>query len=407
VTGGGPTTKVEDAGAPPLTRLERAAGVALGAHPMAPLPPAPTTTARAALERVIAGFLERTPCVVSFSGGRDSSAVLAVAAHVARRDGLPLPVPFTFRFPGKPLTEESDWQEHVIAHLGLDDWQRVELHEELDLLGDVARRCLTEIGLMWPANAYLHVPVFRAARGGTVLTGLDGDGLFGDWRWGHAQAVLHRRVAPHPRDVVRVALALAPAPLRRADYRRRGVFVPGWLSPDAGAEYTSTLLHRAAGEPRRWDRRVAWHAGARALYLAQRNLELIGARDDVRVGHPLLHPDFLAALAHEGGPAGFGDRTEAMRHLAGDLLPVETVERRSKAAFGDAVWLDEARGFVESWDGRGLDPDFVDPEPLRQAWRAEYPVFHSWTMLHEAWLVSNGHGLAGEAAASGRAPDGA
>jgi asparagine synthase (glutamine-hydrolysing) len=201
----------DEEGAPSLTRLERAAGAALGAHPMAPLPPAPTTTARAALERVIAGFLERTPCVVSFSGGRDSSAVLAVAAHVARRDGLPLPVPFTFRFPGKPLTEESDWQEHVIAHLGLDDWQRVELHEELDLLGDVARRCLTEIGLMWPANAYLHVPVFRAARGGTVLTGLDGDGLFGDWRWGHAQAVLHRRVAPHPRDVVRVARAAGGA----------------------------------------------------------------------------------------------------------------------------------------------------------------------------------------------------
>ena len=63
-----------------------------------------------------------------------------------------MPIPFTFRFPGKPLTEESDWQEHVIAHLGLDDWQRVKLHEELDLLGDVARRCLTEIGLMWPAT---------------------------------------------------------------------------------------------------------------------------------------------------------------------------------------------------------------------------------------------------------------
>lgn len=401
MTGVGRQAQADETRAPSLTRLERAAGVALGAHPIEPLPSPPAPTARAALERVIARYLERTPCVVSFSGGRDSSAVLALATYVARREGLPLPVPFTFRFPGRPLTDESDWQEHVIAHLGLDDWPRLELHDELDLLGDVARQVLTDVGLTWPANAYLHVPVFRAAQGGAVLTGLDGDGLFGDWRWGHAQAVLHRRVAPRPRDVVRVGLALAPAPLRQADLRRRGVFVPGWLSPAAGDEYRAALLGRAAGEPRRWDRRVAWHAGARALYLAQRSLELIGGRDDVLVGSPLLDPGFLAALAHEGGAAGFGDRTEAMRHLAGDLLPVETVERKSKAAFGDAVWLDGARGFAESWDGRGLDAEFVDPEPLRQAWRAEYPVFHSWAMLHEAWLASQGQDAAGETATPG------
>ncbi len=298
--------KTGEARAPSLTRLERAAGVALGAQPIAPLPDGPTGSARAALERVVGRFLERTPCVVSFSGGRASSAVLAVATHVARRDGLPLPIPFTFRFPGKPLTEESDWQEHVIAHLGLEEWQRVDLHDELDLLGAIARQCLLEFGLLWPANVYLHVPVFRAAAGGTVLTGLDGDGLFGDWRWAHAQAVLHRRVAPRPRDVVRVGFALAPVPFRRAAYRRRGVFVPGWLSLAAGAEYADTVLDRAATEPRQWDRRVAWHAGARALYLAERNLEVIGARDDVRVGNPLLHPDFLAALANEGGAAGSG-----------------------------------------------------------------------------------------------------
>jgi hypothetical protein len=387
--------------APSLTRLERAAGVALGAQPMAPLPDGPTGSARVALERVVARFLERTPCVVSFSGGRDSSAVLAVATHVARREGLPLPIPFTFRFPDKPLTEESDWQEHVVTHLGLEEWQRVELHDELDLLGDIARRCLTEFGLMWPANAYLHVPVFGAAAGGTVLTGLDGDGLFGDWRFGHAQAVLHRRVAPRPRDVFRVGFALAPVPLRHAPYPPRGVFFPRLVPLVAGAEYADAVLDRASGEPRRWDQRVVWHAGARALYLAQSNLEVIGARDDVQVGNPLLHPEFLAALAQEGGPGGFGDRTEAMRHLVGDLLPTETIERVGKAAFGDAVWLDQARTFVESWDGGGLDPQLVDPERLRTAWRDDYPVFHSWSMLQAAWLASHGDAPSGEHSAPG------
>jgi asparagine synthase (glutamine-hydrolysing) len=89
-----------------------------------------------------------------------------------------------------------------------------------------------------------------------------------------------------------------------------------------------------------------------------------------------------------------------MHHLAGDLLPLETVGRESKAAFGDAVWLEQARAFADGWDGRGLDPELVDPEPLRATWRAEYPMFHSWSMLHEAWLASEGHDAEQDAGAS-------
>jgi hypothetical protein len=77
-----------------------------------------------------------------------------------------------------------------------------------------------------------------------------------------------------------------------------------------------------------------------------------------------------------------------MRHLVGDLLPVETVERRGKAVFGEAVWRDAARQFAASWDGTGLHPGMVDPERVRAAWLSEQPVFHSWTLLHEAWLAT-------------------
>jgi hypothetical protein len=376
-------------GAPPLGDLERAAGLALGSEALDPWPAVdPRATARDALEAVIAPRLAEEPCVVSFSGGRDSSAVLALATHIARREGLPLPVPVTFRFPDAPLTHETDWQEHVIGHLGLDHWERIDLRDELDLLGDIARECLTTIGLMWPANVYLHVPVFRVARGGTVLTGLDGDGLFGDWKWCYAQQVLHRRVSPELRDVARVGFALAPPPIRRVAIRRSDPFAPDWLSPEARRDFLDSVVGRAASEPRRWDRRVRWHAGNRALFLARRNLELIGAAHDVAVAHPLLDPHFLAALAHEGGAAGLGDRTEAMRHLVGDLLPRETVERRGKAVFGGAVWRERARQFAASWDGSGLQPDMVDPERLRAAWLSEQPVFHCWALLHEAWLAT-------------------
>jgi asparagine synthase (glutamine-hydrolysing) len=376
--------------APRLTPLELAAGIALGAQGGEPERSDSSShrTARAALEAVIAGRLTREPCVVSFSGGRDSSAVLAVATDVARRQGLALPIPVTFRFPDVPLADESDWQERIIGHLGLKAWERIDLTTELDLLGEIARDCLTTHGVAWPPNAYLHVPIFRAARHGTVLTGLDGDGLFGDWKWCHAQAVLHRKVQAGWRDTARVGLAFSPQVVRRAVLGRRPPFIPDWLSPALQREVLTTLIGRSASEPRRWDRRVGWHARSRALYLAQRNLELIGATDDVEVAHPLLDPEFLGALALEGGAAGFGDRTSAMRHLVGDLLPAALVERRTKAVFGGAVWREEAHAFARSWDGTGLEPG-VDPDRLRAAWVAEHPVFHSWTLLHAAWLAGN------------------
>ena len=376
--------------APRLSALESAAGVAIGdqkedTRTLAPL--SRSASARQALEAVIAESLTREPCVVSFSGGRDSSAVLAVAALVARREGLPLPIPVTFRFPDVPLADESDWQERIIRHLGIEQWERLDLTTELDLLGDIARDCLTRHGVAWPPNAYLHVPIFRAAHGGTVLTGLDGDGLFGDWRWCHAQAVLHRMVPAGWRDTARIGLAFAPQTVRRAVLRREPPYLPDWLSATTRHQLLAALIGRAASEPRRWDQRVAWHARSRALYLARTNLQLIGAADDVEVAHPLLSPAFLSALAAEGGAAGFGDRTSAMRHLVGDLLPPELVERRTKAVFGDAVWRDGADEFARTWDGTGLDSEVIDVERLRAAWMSEHPVFHSWTLLHAAWLA--------------------
>ncbi|HZC13844.1 MAG TPA: hypothetical protein VE270_07480, partial [Thermoleophilaceae bacterium] len=68
---------------------------------------------RAAFEDVVRGALQRPLCVVSFSGGRDSSAVLALAMHVARCDGLPLPIPLTMRFPRYARTNEDEWRELV------------------------------------------------------------------------------------------------------------------------------------------------------------------------------------------------------------------------------------------------------------------------------------------------------
>ena len=48
---------------------------------------------RAVLEEEVLRGLQRSPCVVAFSGGCDSGGILCLAVHVARREGLPDPIP--------------------------------------------------------------------------------------------------------------------------------------------------------------------------------------------------------------------------------------------------------------------------------------------------------------------------
>ena len=136
-------------------------GDAIGLDPdVPPLEPvAPGTEPLSMLEGAVLPALARPPCVVAFSGGRDSSAVLAVATGVAKKEGLPLPVPVTQVYPDNPETDETRWQELVIRHLGLTEWERVEVTGELDLLGPVARRLLTRHGLLWPPNFYTFEPL--------------------------------------------------------------------------------------------------------------------------------------------------------------------------------------------------------------------------------------------------------
>ena len=381
---------VADLRAPELSRWERATGLAIGPDPSPPERALPRSqqNPRAALAAELASALASSPCVVSFSGGRDSSAVLAAAVEVARREGLPEPVPVTLRFPGVASTDESAWQELVIRHLRIGEWERIEVHDELDLLGPVAREALRAHGLLWPPNAYVHVPIFERARGGCMLTGFDGDGLFGYWGSARAQSVLHLRVRPEPRDALRVGLALAPARVRQRWMQPDVLGVTPWLRAEARAELARLARADAAREPTLWNRRIAYYRQRRYLRLTVRSLELLAASRGVEVRHPLLAPPFLAALASDGGGAGYGDRTAAMRALFADALPLELLTRPVKAEFGRALWRSEARGFAASWDGTGVDDELVDPEQVRVAWSVPSPWFGANTLLHEAWLAA-------------------
>jgi hypothetical protein len=372
-----------------LRPLEAAAGFPIGTDETSTFTITPTDSdPLEALIDVVTGVLTRGPTYVAFSGGRDSSAVLATTTLAARRLGLPDPVPITQRFIDIPSTEEDSWQQAVVDRLGLGRWEVIEIGAELDLLGEVARDALLTHGVMWPPNSYFLVPMLQRARGGTLMTGFDGDGIFGSWRWQRAQAVLHRRVRPVPRDAARVGLALAPPWARRVLMPELSLArATPWLRPAAQAELDHRLRRDAAAEPRRWPSRLALQRRARIESFAIHAYDVLAASRQMAIANPILDGRFVSALACAGGPAGFGDRNAVMRAVFGSVLPETVLSRRSKAEFGRAIWRTQARAFIEQWDGTGIDADRVDADRLRQAWRAPSPLYGSISLLHGAWLA--------------------
>ena len=312
--------------------------------------------------------------------------MLAVATRLARREALPLPIPATYRYPDNPEANESEWQELVIHELALSDWQRFSFRDELDLIGPIAQRVLRRHGLLAPSATYTVTPMLEAAAGGSLLTGIDGDGLLGAWGSGRAWGVLTGQLRPVPRDVLRIARAAAPPALRQEWFRRRGRSEITWLKPAAREALEALWAKERASEPTRWDRRMSWWMRRRHLAVVRQSMDLLAADHDVRVSHPFMDPGVLAALARFGGRSGFGDRAIAMRSLFGGFLPERVLLRSDKADFTGAVWNQKTREFATAWEGGGLSSEIVDEEALKPAWAV--PDARAGLLLQAAWLVS-------------------
>jgi hypothetical protein len=378
------------------TPLALASGMVWGRDPAAlPLPAAPPgLTARAALEAAMVRALHRPPCVVSFSGGRDSSALLALATHVARREGLPLPIPISLRFPGCEAADEDSWQELVVRHLGISDWIKLVMADELDNLGPYARAVLERHGVLWPSNAHSQLPIAEQAPGGTLLTGFGGDELFTiSPVWRRINQVLAGQVPWVPRDALRLAAAYGPAPLRRAVVRRWLADAPPcpWLHSDAQRELAMIAVQDVVAVPVRWD--VGMDTGwwrLRYRSIAEASIACIAGMHDVAVCHPLTDSFVVSAIAREGGRVGFPSRTAAMQHIVGDLLPEQVTARTSKAALTGAFWNRYSTAFAASWDRTGVDPEIVDVEVLHRMWTAaEHPPdARTFPLLQSSWLAS-------------------
>jgi len=376
-----------------MSSMEVVFGYLLGHTGSLPPPTDETATPRQALERVVRVALERPPCGVAFSGGRDSSAVLAVAVHVARRDGLPEPVPITRVFPEVEEAAEREWQEAVVRHLGLRDWQRVVIHDELDVIGPLAAEHLAAHGVVWPPTIAGDRPLVAAVPGGSVIDGEGGDEVLG--------VAAHRvaRLTPllrHPRPLrwrrIRSALgALAPAGVRaRHEQRGWGERPFPWLRA-AGREALLAGLDQAERDlPLSFAASVRMVPLRRSQALSRHNRRIFARRRDVDLSSPLLHFDFVHAVARDGGVLGSGDRTSVLGALVPDLLPDEVLARTSKAVFTRCYMGLHTRAFAERWTGEGVDPELVDPQELKRSWMSDEPVAPSAALLQQAWAATDG-----------------
>ncbi|MGH3755456.1 MAG: asparagine synthase-related protein, partial [Pseudonocardiaceae bacterium] len=354
-----------------------AIGPATGVPALAPQTGRTPGAARAALEAAVRSALACSPCLVSFSGGRDSSMILALATHVARREGLPLPVPVTYRFTGDAGSDETSWQEQVVGHLGLLDWQRLHLTDELDVVGPVAAEQATRLGLLWPVNAHFFRPALALARGGALLTGIGGDELLGAGTDTAVRAVLGGRRALRPADLRRLAGALAPVPVRRTVLTHHSPLHQPWLTPSAARQVARERAGWNAHRPWQWDRaRCRWWWPGRDRQSATVRQAALSVDTGARLVSPFLAPAVIAAVAGLFGSRGPASRTESVRLLAGDLLPAAVVTRRGKASFDGAFVTARARAYAATWDGSGLSPEveeLIDTAALRAAWASPAP----------------------------------
>lgn len=373
---------------PRLTAREIATGVVLDLpDTVEPLPAPLETDPLAALDQAVRPALLRPPCLVSFSGGLDSSLVLAIAVRVARAEGLPDPVPVTLRFPDAPGSDESAWQDAVIGALGVNaTWQILTLTDELDIVGEVAQRALRRYGLLHPTNAHGNLPILELGMGGSLLTGYGGDQMLSGLR----SPAPRRRRSRTQRALNRLR-RLPTALYRRLTHTgapARSAFTFEWLQPTLADEARAAWQTTLRSEPERLDQRIGWHLHHRDLVLTQASLAAVGADHNVVVRHPLLDPGFLAALSARHGHRRHARRDDLLAHITGDALPAVVTAPRRKATFADAYRRRPTRDFVQSWDGTGIDNEFVDTEALRRVWsRWPIPAITS-TLVQQVWLAT-------------------
>lgn len=377
---------------PSLEPLEVHSGMVFGSRRTPsedePGPESKSLDFRETLEEILIPALSRTPCLVAFSGGRDSSAMLAMAARTARRHGLDEPVPITITYPQNRRTWESQWQQEMVQHLGLWDWQTISVGTEFDILGTLAREALERHGLYWPSNAHAMIPLLEAARGGSLITGNGGDELFLSLvqtrRFRVAEAF--RALPPH-KAMIALTVPRLPTPWR-VGLQFRGTLRLPWLRPAARDEVRRHFVARHAERARTRRHHLETWNDSRYLELIRSIFSTLARDAGALLSQPFLDPRLSRAVLAGKPPEGFPTRNAALEAFLGDLLPPAVAQRTSKASFTEVFWGPQSRNFARQWDGTGLDPTLVDPAKLRAEWAKPKPDARAQTPLQAAWFAS-------------------
>ena len=341
-----------------LTPVDVASGLVFGFGPPEPAPSSDDVeagTPLAALERAILPALLRPPCVMSFTGGRGSSLVLAAAVQLARSEGLELPVPATIQVRSSANADELASQERVVIRLGLTEWIRLQVGEECDLVGPMATAALRRHGFLWPPDAHLWTPLLDWAFGGSLLTGVGYSRAGGE----------------------------APAFVSR-DFRPLS-----WLRPSAKRE-VRTLWMADSVRRRRAQRDLGWWLRLRQVRVRTDLLRRLGAPRRVEVCNPLLDPGVVAALAAQ--PKRF------------EIEPVLLEGLRSPpstpTAWAAALWGAASRELAAGWRGEDVDQDLVDIDALARDWSLPQPDPRTYLLLQSIALARERR-VAGDVAATG------
>jgi asparagine synthase (glutamine-hydrolysing) len=329
--------------------------------------------------------------MVAFSGGRDSSAILAMATYVARRHGLDDPIPLTFRYEDHPRTWETEWQELMMDHLELGNWKIVDIKAEFDFLGPMGREALLRHGLYWPPNSHTTIPMLQAAKDGSLFTGNGGDEVFSSLVKPKKMTPIQvmRSLPPHRALMVGLVNSL---PLRwkiLAQYHH-GLRFP-WLRRAARREVQRRFVDNSAQRETGRRHYLERLGDSRYLELSRGIVAAFTHDAGVNLVEPFLDRRFFRALLAETPAEGFRSRNAALEAYFGDLLPSAMAQRTTKAVFTESFWGPESREFARQWDGTGLDHSLIDPDALRSHWLRPKPDMRSATALQAAWLAARCH----------------
>ncbi len=374
---------------PRLDALELHAGTVAGPR-RSPLPPAGLRIAgppRCVLDELLIGALAASPCYVLFSGGRDSSVILAAATQAARAHGLPEPIALTARFGALPTTWETDWQERVVRHLNLSEWVRFEAGDQRDALGELATGALLRHGPFWPPNAHSILRYARQVGAATMLSGGGGDELLSRWDWARVPLRQVARLRPRRRALKWGAYYCLPRRVRqRLPRDNRPMRLP-WLTEEAHAALTERQLAARKGPPPTNAAALERFIESRYLECVRGTIDAFVATTPARLVEPFYDVRLMRSVVAAAPAQGFATRTAALEALFSDLLPTEVLRRATKAEFSAAVWGPATRAFARDWDGRGLDERLVDPSRLRAQWARERPDGRSLMPLQGAWYA--------------------